>query len=266
MSSKQLTSFSDFRVDDNTDFLTAERYVQYLNDYCTHFGLWPHMNFSCLITSLKKGQNGAHVLVYTSNGQQHAWECDAVAVCSGLHVEPSIPRLEGIERVPVVLHSSEFKSREQFGAEKTVLILGSGETSSDLSYLAVTSPTKRVVVCHRNGFHLAPKVRPPTTFSGGASSPWLLISLYLRLLAVDEPEPAVDIQPSAQRKGEAPGAHRRLARQSLRYGVRPSVAEKQQHPLEVLRPIPAVDPPDLLGHDTWLRSVDRWQAGWVDRS
>ncbi len=158
MSSKQLTSFSDFRVEDEVDFLSAKRYVQYLDDYCTHFKLWPYINLSCLVTSLTRDQDGTHALSYTSNGHQYVWECDAVAVCSGLHVEPSVPPIDGAERIPVTLHSSEFKSREQFGIEKTVLIVGSGETSSDVAYLAITAPTKRVVVCHRDGFHLAPKV------------------------------------------------------------------------------------------------------------
>ena len=227
------------------------------------------MNFSCLITSLKKGPNGIHELVYTSNGQQHKWEFDAIAICSGLHVEPSIPRLEGVERVPVVLHSSEFKSRQQFGVDKTVLIMGSGETSSDVSYLAVTAPTKRVVLCHRNGFHLAPKVsNPHPHFSSTylcVSPSWLLIRVYLHPPVSDESEPAIGIQPSTQRKGEAPGAHRCLARQPLRYGIRPPVAEEQQHSLEVLRPVSTVDSLDFLGHNTWLRSVDRGQAGRVDR-
>ncbi|RYP50897.1 hypothetical protein DL769_010891 [Monosporascus sp. CRB-8-3] len=145
VSSRQLTSFSDFRPEDEADFLTAKRYVQYLNDYCTHFKLWPYIKLSCLVENLSRSEGGAHILSYVTDGQKHLWECDAVAVCSGLHVEPSIPRLEGIERVPVTLHSSEFKSREQFGTGNTVLILGSGETSSDVSFLAVTSPTNRVV-------------------------------------------------------------------------------------------------------------------------
>ncbi|RYP73771.1 hypothetical protein DL770_007719 [Monosporascus sp. CRB-9-2] len=160
VSSKQLTSFSDFRPEDEADFLTAKRYVRYLNDYCTHFKLWPYIKFSCLVEKVTRSGTGTHTLSYVTDGQKHLWECDAVAVCSGLHVEPSIPRLEGIERVPVTLHSSEFKSREQFGTGSTVLILGAGETSSDVSFLAVTSPTNRVVVCHRDGFHLAPKVDP----------------------------------------------------------------------------------------------------------
>ncbi|KAI0007101.1 FAD/NAD(P)-binding domain-containing protein [Xylariaceae sp. FL0662B] len=160
VSSRQLTSFSDFRYNDDPDFLSADRYLEYLNEYCTHFNLWPYMNFSCLVTSLRKGNDGDHTITYMLKGHLYTWECDAVAVCSGLHVDPSIPQIQGIQKVPLVFHSSELKSREQFGNGKTVLVLGSGETGADVSFLAVTSPTKRVVMCHRDGFHLAPKKNP----------------------------------------------------------------------------------------------------------
>jgi len=94
-----------------------------------------------------------------ATGETTHWECDAIAVCSGLHVVPDIPGLSGIEKVPSVFHSSQFKTREQFSIDKTVMVLGSGETGADVSYLAVTSPTRRVIMCHRNGVHFAPKVR-----------------------------------------------------------------------------------------------------------
>lgn len=104
------------------------------------------------------------------------WECDAIAVCSGLHVTPSIPDVPGIENVPVVKHSAQFKSREEFGTDKTVVILGTGETGIDLAYLAVTSPTKRVILCHRDGFLGAPKVSAATcspNVQGRFCSIWL---------------------------------------------------------------------------------------------
>lgn len=87
-------------------------------------------------------------------------EFDAVAVCSGLHVTPNIPELAGIENVPKTLHSSQFKARADFGKDTSVLVLGTGETGMDVGYLAVTSPTKAVTMCHRNGFLAAPKVGP----------------------------------------------------------------------------------------------------------
>ncbi|KAI1767938.1 FAD/NAD(P)-binding domain-containing protein [Hypoxylon sp. FL1150] len=166
VSSRQLTCFSDFRCEeDEPDFLSANRYVEYLKEYCSRFNLWPHMNFSCPVTSVDKRKQGGHTVTYLLEGDEHTWECDAVAVCSGLHVEPSIPEIEGIERVPAVLHSSQLKRRDQFGIDKNVLILGSGETGADISVLAVTSATKRVVLCHKNGFHLAPKRNPRPRFT-----------------------------------------------------------------------------------------------------
>ncbi|KAI0595313.1 hypothetical protein F4775DRAFT_377307 [Biscogniauxia sp. FL1348] len=177
VSSRQLTSFSDFRYKEGPDFLSAVEYVDYLKAYCSHFGLWPHMRFSCRVTGLEKRDGGGHhVLTYVSDNddgqrQEHKWECDAVAICTGLHVDLNMPHVEGIERVPVVLHSSQFKKREQFGVGATVMILGSGETASDIALLAVKSPTKRVVLCHRDGFHIAPtrNPRPRFIFSRGRS-------------------------------------------------------------------------------------------------
>ncbi|KAI1099823.1 FAD/NAD(P)-binding domain-containing protein [Jackrogersella minutella] len=161
VSSRQLTCFSDFRCrDDEPDFISAKRYVEYLKEYCTNFNLWPHMTFSCRVTKVESRREGGHAVTYLCETQQYTWDCDAVAVCSGLHVNPSIPQIKGIEKIPLVLHSSQLKRRDQFGVGKSVLILGSGETGADVSLLAVTSPTKRVVLCHRNGFHLAPKRNP----------------------------------------------------------------------------------------------------------
>ncbi|RMZ86944.1 hypothetical protein DV736_g5833, partial [Chaetothyriales sp. CBS 134916] len=66
---------------------------------------------------------------------------------TGLHVEPNIPTIPGIEKVPSVMHSSEFKSRSQFGTDTTVMVLGSGETGADIA----------------DGFHFAPKRNPGPT-------------------------------------------------------------------------------------------------------
>ncbi len=80
-------------------------------------------------------------------------------MCSGLHITPNIPFIDGIDNTPTAFHSADFKTKSQFGAGKTVLILGSGETGMDIGYLAVNSPTKRVLLSHRDGFLCAPKVR-----------------------------------------------------------------------------------------------------------
>lgn len=160
VSSKYLTTFSDFRPrQGEPDFFSTERYLEYLDEYSTHFQLWPHMNLSTTVKSVRRGINTQHVVTYQHEGEEAVeWECDAISVCAGVHSAPYIPHLTGVEHIPVVLHSSEFKTRQQFGKNKTVMIIGSGETSGDLAYLAITGDTKQVVLCHRDGFLAAPKV------------------------------------------------------------------------------------------------------------
>lgn len=166
VSSKWLTIFSDFRIPPgrfdakNNDFLTLTQYVEYLEDYCDHFKLRPYIKLNTRVTNVRRAKGGnGHVITYsTAQGGPEEWACDAVAVCSGLHVQRVSPTIPGIDKVPTVIHSSEYKGREIFTEGSNVVILGVGETAMDLAYFAITSPTKSVTLCHRNGFVLAPKV------------------------------------------------------------------------------------------------------------
>jgi dimethylaniline monooxygenase (N-oxide forming) len=158
VSSTRYTTFSDFRCSaDAPDFLSATQYCAYLEAYTTQFDLWKHIRFSTCVTSVRRYREG-HVVTYTQpGGFTEEWFCDAIAICSGLHVLPNIPYIKGIEHVPKVLHSSEYKQKSQFGINKNVMILGTGETGMDISLFAVKSPTKSVVLSHRDGFMCLPK-------------------------------------------------------------------------------------------------------------
>ena len=159
VSSKQLTTFSDYRRPDGGDFFPASDYLEYLKDYCTHFKLWPYIRLNTKVVSVTREEGRTHRVTFEEDGNRDTCECDAVAVCSGLHVEPNIPEIEGIENVPSVMHSSNFKARKQFEGVRNIMVVGCGETGADISYLAVTCPqAERVIVCHRDGFHFAPKV------------------------------------------------------------------------------------------------------------
>ena len=80
-----------------------------------------------------------------------------------------------------LLHSSEFKNRmgasNEFlsadGAPSTVVILGAGETAHDIAYLAVNHPkVGRVIMSHRDGFYVVPKVTPEPVILGVWGRPY----------------------------------------------------------------------------------------------
>lgn len=150
VSSRFLTTFSDYRLPEAADFLLADEYCAYLEGYCKDFNLWPSIRLSTSVTKVERVRGGGHIVHYIKDGEKSTWPCDAVAICSGLHVIPNMVSIPGLENVPVAFHSSEFKNMAQLGANQNLLIVGSGETGMDLAYLAVTSD-KSVTLCHRDG-------------------------------------------------------------------------------------------------------------------
>ncbi|KAH8812272.1 hypothetical protein F5884DRAFT_820216 [Xylogone sp. PMI_703] len=168
VSSKYLTTFSDLRPSpSDPDFLPISEYVVYLERYCKQFDLWRYIELRTKVTKLQRRERGGHIVSLTRpDGSKEDWECDAVAICTGLHVVPHTVPIKGIENVPKVLHSSEFKARKQFGKDTNVVVLGVGETGMDMAHLAVTWPTASVTLCHRNGFLCGPKIVPNPVLLG----------------------------------------------------------------------------------------------------
>lgn len=160
VSSRQLTTFSDFRYPiEAPDFLSTEEYCQYLEAYCKKFGLFSRIQLESRVIRVQRALDGIrHILHIRHKTEVFRWVCDAVAICSGLHVTPNIPDIPGLSNIPLVFHSSQFKDTRQLGQEKDVLILGSGETGMDIAYLAIKAETRSVTLSHRDGFFCAPKV------------------------------------------------------------------------------------------------------------
>ncbi|EJD46098.1 FAD/NAD(P)-binding domain-containing protein [Auricularia subglabra TFB-10046 SS5] len=173
VSSKQLTSFSDFRLPlDHADHLTLEEYCDYLRAYVSHFGFWDRIKLNTKVVQISRHPDGGHVVEYVHRAADGQWEdarrlmhVDYVAMCSGLHVVPSIPKIPGIEYVGAssstsdtkrAFHSVEYKRREQLKGRR-VMVLGTGETGMDLAYESAKAGAKEVVLCSRAGFLSFPK-------------------------------------------------------------------------------------------------------------
>lgn len=161
VSSKQLTAFSDFRFPRaEDDHPTLPRYVQYLEDYVRKFDLdapagseWSgtegegtRIRLGCRVVKMRRAIGGGHTVSFAETQRDgsvvvRTVHADAVAICSGLHVTPAIPEIEGLTTLLVpqdppilapllasspvgvtglasdgvrLIHSSQYKKREEF--------------------------------------------------------------------------------------------------------------------------------------------------------
>jgi dimethylaniline monooxygenase (N-oxide forming) len=64
-----------------------------------------------------------------NDGKEQYFDCSHIAICTGLHVEPNVPTIPGIENIKgEVFHSSSYKERSQLTG-RDVLVMGCGETA-----------------------------------------------------------------------------------------------------------------------------------------
>ncbi|KAK7689087.1 hypothetical protein QCA50_007778 [Cerrena zonata] len=172
VSSKQLTSFSDFRMPlEHTDHLTLQEYVDYLRAYIKRFGFQDRIQLNSKVVNVRRSPEGGHLVSYVkrSANNPNEWEDRSY----------SIPEIPGIENVlkntspeneklgikPAIYHSVDHKSRSELTGRR-LLILGTGETGMDLAYEAAKAGAKEVVLCTRGGFLSFPKVLNDFEFLG----------------------------------------------------------------------------------------------------
>ena len=113
--------------------------MDYLKSYCDKFRLWAHIKLGSKVKSIKPlptEEKWKHRITYVGEGgSDEHFDCSHVALCTGLHVQPEIPDIPGIENVKgKVFHSANYKFRSQL-VNHDVLILGCGETAMGMSAL-----------------------------------------------------------------------------------------------------------------------------------
>ncbi|KAJ5905160.1 Monooxygenase [Penicillium subrubescens] len=192
VSSKQLTTFSDHRLPlDSPDHISLPEYVDYLRSYVAKFNLDAHIKLNSPVVRVERlpeGSEWKHRVSYTNRAdanekKERTYDCSHIAVCTGLHVEPNIPTIPGIEHIKGdVFHSSLYKDRSQV-AGRNVLILGCGETAMDIAYESIKADAQSVTMCFRTGFLSFPKSLSRfqvfgKTFSGGLPIDGLITNLF----------------------------------------------------------------------------------------
>lgn len=212
VSSKYLTAFSDHRfATEAPEFVTPEAYLAYMDSYVARYKLSRYIECSSKVVNVSRTVDGKHLVTLLkkttcadtegSSWIKEDWLCDAVAICSGINVHPNIPDIPGLHlssklnllcevsldippltaklkayhhhHKPKIVHSCSYKSADIFRGAETVVVLGAGETAMDIGHQAVHHPdVQRVILCHREGFMIAPKRTPEPVICGIWGAPY----------------------------------------------------------------------------------------------
>ena len=178
ISSKRMTEFSDFPMDDDVAEYPSHRELKtYFRRFADHFDLRRHYLFETEVVSTEPlGGDGESWRVTWRDGAGAAHEdvFAGVIIANGTLSEPNMPEFRG-EFSGELIHSSRYRSPRQFDG-KRVLIIGAGNSGCDIAVDAI----HHGVSCDlsmRRGYYFVPKYvfgRPADTMGGAIRLPmWL---------------------------------------------------------------------------------------------
>ena len=148
-SSKTFFHASDFPMPPETgEFPSHQVVLEYLHSYADHFKLWPRIHLNSKIDRVEPQW------ILTINDGSIVVECDFLAVCSGQHQTASDPRSSHPfdQFTGTFSHSISYKTPHQdHFIGKDILIVGGGETGSDLAVELSSTVAKSVHMSIREG-------------------------------------------------------------------------------------------------------------------
>ncbi|KIW32333.1 uncharacterized protein PV07_03887 [Cladophialophora immunda] len=152
-SSRFRAAFSDYPFSDAVDdFPTAKQIWQYMESYCDHFGLRPHIRLQAEVKTFSRIQ-GKWAVEYVQDGTSHTDFFDKLIVSPGSFVLPRSPKLKDIAKFKGdVLHAIQFPHPSRFQGQN-VLLVGFHATAQDL-VVELAQHAKKVYLAHKNGLLL----------------------------------------------------------------------------------------------------------------
>jgi dimethylaniline monooxygenase (N-oxide forming) len=149
-SSPLLTAFSDFPAPaDQLMHLPVGEYVDYLDRYCNAFDLHRHLRFRTTVEAVTRNPAGDWTVRMCDAAGTREERFDAVALCSGLHQHPHLPRLPGQETYTgTILHGAQYRRPSQV-AGKRVLVVGAGESGADIAAEVAANAAETVLSLRR---------------------------------------------------------------------------------------------------------------------
>jgi dimethylaniline monooxygenase (N-oxide forming) len=183
--SSLLSAFSKFSdgKESSPIFWNCDEYLDYLDNFVEHFNLAPHIHLRTKVLSVEQvpGEDGGDSKwsVIAKGGQaappclrysdefcvdldepEETYEFDAVCICTGTHTWESLPHFEGqeayLENGGIIWHAEDYKQAEDTEG-KRVLIIGVGESGSDICAEVSRFATDTGIVCRDKHGHIIPR-------------------------------------------------------------------------------------------------------------
>lgn len=150
-SSKFRTAIPDFPMPKHVDdFPTASQLYEYLNAYCQHFDLWPHVKLSSRVRSVKRSGDKWALEVTPNDAPSYTAHYDKVAFSCGAFTSPRQPTLDGIGRFKGrALHAINFHNPSQFKGQN-VLVVGAHASAQDV-VAQLSEHASHAYLSHRSG-------------------------------------------------------------------------------------------------------------------
>jgi cation diffusion facilitator CzcD-associated flavoprotein CzcO len=142
--STHLSAFSDCPESPPSRHWTAAEFVQYCERYVQRFDLLDCIVLDATVTRVRRLEQGFAVTVKRAQNDTIEQRFDRIVICSGLNHAPKPEQIH-----PHAVHSSAIRNLLPF-AEKRVLIVGGGESGTDLSLLLMQHGAKAVCISVRS--------------------------------------------------------------------------------------------------------------------
>jgi len=155
---KEVMAFPDFPFAENTEkrsFIKHRDVLEYLDQYCLHFGLEKYIRFSTIIESVCpviQDDGVERWNVVSKNSKDHllikSEVYDAVVICSGHFSDPYVPDIDGAQSFKGKIdHSHNYRQNTIFD-NKNVAFLGAHSSGMDIA-LEASQVAKKVYLCTR---------------------------------------------------------------------------------------------------------------------
>lgn len=154
-SSKCLTEMSDFPMPkDYSSFPHHSNIFKYLQNYCKKFNLNKHILFNKWVSGIKKNDN----IWIVKDQNKQVYRSHKIIITSGVHSKKSIPKDLHLNNYKgKIIHSQDYKKLTNIFDNKKVLVIGGGETASDIAN-EVTLLCKKLYWSIPNGQWFLPKI------------------------------------------------------------------------------------------------------------